>query len=65
MLGTESAFHNQLESNVSIIEKQAKFQKPIYSEIIKIVNTVERQNYVIDAGSETEADMRHILGFLN
>lgn len=57
---------------MSLIEKQAKFHKPIYSELLKLINTVSRQEEqpTLRDGSgvaptDGEADMRHILGFLN
>ena len=37
---TELVFQNQVESSMGILEKQAKFQRPIYMELVKLITTI-------------------------
>ena len=39
---TEQAFHNDLESSISITERSSKFLQNIYIELLKIIKPLER-----------------------
>ena len=101
---TEKAFHNDLESSLSITERSGKFIVLIYVELLRIIKPLERdtglqarnkfgnselnsensnRTFTIEnemneenllreitrattkKGKQRQADMRHILGFLN
>ena len=39
---TEQAYHNDLESSISITERSSKFLQQIYIELLKIIKPIER-----------------------
>ena len=40
---TEQAFHNDLESQISITERSSKFLKEIYVSLLRIIRPLEKQ----------------------
>ena len=42
MLMTEATFHNQVESDITITEKQSRMLQPIFGELNKLIASIDQ-----------------------
>ena len=45
---TEQAFHNSMESSISVIERTSKMHLNIYRELLRVIKPLEKQGYSVD-----------------